>query len=112
MRQNATLRPIKVQLLDGKDDSLFTNKEAGNETEDAVIESLTKTPTRNRDLALVRVRVVNSYSTPTNQEEAGPSPAELCVALADTAKHLQHTEKQVRAISRMRIANSFQEGQV
>jgi hypothetical protein len=66
-------------------------------------------------LALVRNpsdNDTNSYSTPTNQEEAGPSPAELRVALADTAKCLQCAEKQVRAISRMRIADSFQEGQV
>jgi hypothetical protein len=83
MRQNSTLRPIKVQLLDGKNDSLFTNKddslltnkEAGNKTEDEVLESLTKTPTRNRDSALVRNHGdndTNSYSTPTNQDEAGP----------------------------------------
>jgi hypothetical protein len=94
---------------------LFNNKERSNETEDEVIETLTKTPTRNRDLALVRNHGdndTNSYSTPTNLEEAGPSPTELRVAFADTAKCLQHVKKQVGAISRTRIANSFQEGQV
>jgi hypothetical protein len=116
MKHNSTLSPIKVQLMDGKDDSSFNNKEAGKETEDGQLESLTKTPTRNRELALERNygdNNTNSYSsTPTNQEEAGPSPAELRVALANTAKRLQHAEKQVRAISRTRIADSFQEGQV
>ncbi len=101
--------------MDGKDDSLFNNKEAGDKTEDEQLESLTKTPPRNRESALERNhgdKDTNSYSTPTNQEEAGPSPAELRVALADTAERLQHAEKQVRTISRTRIADSFQEGQV
>ena len=117
LKQHSSLRPVKVQLMEGDDDSSYTNKEAGEETEDdAVIESLTKTPTRNRELALERNygdNNTNSYSsTPTNQEEAGPSPAELRVALANTAKRLECAEKQVRAISRMRIADSFQEGHV
>ncbi len=106
---------MKVQLMDGKDDLLLNNKEAGNKTEDEQLESLTNTPPRNRELALERNHGDNdtdSYSTPTNQEEASPSPSELCVALADTAKRLECAEKQVRAISRTRIADSFQEGQV
>jgi hypothetical protein len=112
-KQHSSLRPVKVRLMEGDDDSSYTNKEAGEETEDdAVIESLTKTPTRNRESALESTHDTNSNSTPTNQEEAGPSPAELRVALADTAERLQRAEKQVRAISRTRIADSFQEGQV
>ncbi len=107
LKQHSSLRPVKVRLMEGDDDSSYTNKEAGEETEDdAVIESLTKTPTRNRESALERNygdNNTNSYSsTPTNQEEAGPSTAELRLALANTAKRLQHAEIQLSLIHNSR----------
>jgi hypothetical protein len=114
--RHSSERPIKVRLLDEEDDSSFLNKDTSEETEDEALESITKTPTKKRESALLTNQhgenETNSYSTPTNQEEAGPSPAELRVALADTAERLQRAEKQVRTISRTRIADSFQEGQV
>jgi hypothetical protein len=105
----STLHPVKARLLDGEEDSSFTNKDT-SKTEDEVQETGKKTPARDSDSAYMRKHGDNdtaSFSSPPNLEEVGPLPAELRVALADTGKCLQQAEKQVRAISRTRIADSF-----
>jgi hypothetical protein len=40
------------------------------------------------------------------------SPAELCAVLIETEGHLERAERQVRAISKTRVADTFLEGQV
>ncbi len=79
------------------DDSLFSKGSTGTTEEEDLFDTSEKLQ-RKRD----------------DNEETAPfaSPTELREALAETAERLEQAEKQVRAISRTRIADSFQEGQV
>ena len=95
-KKHSSSSPTKVRVLEVEEDSSYTNKST-SETEDENLETSKRTPSRDQG---------------ENDPASLSSPAELRVALADTAERLQRAEKQVRAISRTRIADSFQEGQV
>jgi hypothetical protein len=95
-KHHSSLSPIEVRVLEVEEDLSYTNKDT-SETEDEAQETRKKTPSRDQG---------------DNNPASLSSPAELHVALADTAEPLQQAEKQVRAISRTHIADSFQEGQV
>ena len=95
-KKHSSSSPTKVRVLEVEEDLSYTNKDTGG-TEDKVQETRKQTPSRDQG---------------ENDPALLSSPAELRVALADTAERLQRAEKQVGAISRTRIADSFQEGQV
>lgn len=96
-KHHSSLSPIKVRVLEVEEDSSFSTNKSTSETEEENLENSKRTPSRDQG---------------ENDPASLSSPAELRVALADTAERLQRAEKQVRAISRTRIADSFQEGQV
>ncbi len=95
-KKHSSSSPTKVRVLEVEEDSSYANK-SPSDTEDENLETSKRTPSRDQG---------------ENDPASLSSPAELRVALADTAERLQRAEKQVRAISRTRIADSFQEGQV
>jgi hypothetical protein len=73
----STLHLVKVRLLEGEEDSSFTNKDTSKDTsktEDEVLETGKKTPVRKHG---------------DNNTASYSSPAELHVALADMAECLQ-----------------------
>ncbi len=96
-KKHSSSSPTKVRVLEVEEDSSFSTNKSTSETEDENLETSKRTPSRDQG---------------ENDPASLSSPAELRVALADTAERLQRAEKQVRAISRTRIADSFQEGQV
>jgi hypothetical protein len=79
----STLNPLKVRLLKGEEDSLFTNKDT-SKTEDEVLETGKKTPARKHG---------------DNNPASLPSPAEMCVALADMTECLHNEQRNRNAPS-------------
>lgn len=96
-KKHSSSSPTKVRVLEVEEDSSYSTNKSTSKTEDKNLETSKRTPSRDQG---------------ENDPASLSSPAELRVALADTAERLQRAEKQVRAISRTRIADSFQEGQV
>jgi hypothetical protein len=85
----STLNPLKVRLLDGKEDYLFTNKNT-SKTEDKSLETGKKIPTRKHG---------------DNNPSLLSSPAELRVALTDMAECLQ----QAKAAKHFKVPKEEQE---
>ena len=95
-KKQSKVSPVALRHKED-DDSSFSKGSTGTTEEEDLFDTSEKLQ-RKRD----------------DNEETAPfaSPTELREALAETAERLERAEKQVRAISRTRIADSFQEGQV
>jgi hypothetical protein len=96
-QKHSKVSPVELKVTEDDDDSSLSRDSTSTTDEEDLIEP-SKKPRAKKDV---------------NEETASlASPSELREALADTAERLERAEKQVRAISKTRIADSFQEGQV